>query len=282
MNSIPEQPTNVREVDALLAMILPETEAILHDRLLGIYLHGSLVLGGFDPRRSDIDYLVVTSEPISETEFRALRELHDQISASGSPLATELEASYLPAAALRRHNPENAIYPVIERGGRLEMARHFSDWVIQLRVLRHHGLTLLGPDPFTLIDPIAAEELRRAVLDVLNSWWAAMLENPDRLEKEGYRAYAVHTMCRILYTLDKGIVVAKPVAAQWVLDELDERWTPIVKAASDWPAEAANVDLEDTLELIRYVVENASELPADGAEKPFAVDGMSKLNRSGT
>lgn len=37
-------------------------------RLVGAYLHGSGVLGGFDARRSDVDVLVVTSGPISDEE----------------------------------------------------------------------------------------------------------------------------------------------------------------------------------------------------------------------
>ena len=33
--------------------------------LLGVYLHGSLALGCFDPRRSDLDLLVVLRKPLT-------------------------------------------------------------------------------------------------------------------------------------------------------------------------------------------------------------------------
>ena len=38
-----------------------ELQRLLGDNLLGIYLHGSLALGGFQPGRSDIDVIVVTA-----------------------------------------------------------------------------------------------------------------------------------------------------------------------------------------------------------------------------
>ena len=36
-----------------------ELQRLLGQNLLGIYLHGSLALGGFQPSRSDIDVIVV-------------------------------------------------------------------------------------------------------------------------------------------------------------------------------------------------------------------------------
>ncbi len=38
-----------------------ELQRLLGQNLLGIYLHGSLALGGFQPGRSDIDVIVVTA-----------------------------------------------------------------------------------------------------------------------------------------------------------------------------------------------------------------------------
>src|SRR5438270_12191640 len=39
-----------------------ELQRLLGQNLLGIYLHGSLALGGFHPTRSDIDVIVVTGQ----------------------------------------------------------------------------------------------------------------------------------------------------------------------------------------------------------------------------
>jgi len=42
-----------------------------------------------------------------------------------------------------------------------------------------------------------------------------MLHDPTRLHTGEYRAYAILTRCRMLYTLEHGAIVSKPTAARW-------------------------------------------------------------------
>jgi predicted nucleotidyltransferase len=53
-------PTPYPEVNAVLQLLLAEVQAVLREQLVGLYVHGSLASGGFQPGRSDIDFLVVT------------------------------------------------------------------------------------------------------------------------------------------------------------------------------------------------------------------------------
>src|SRR5437879_4705660 len=54
--------------------------------LSGIYLHGSLALGGFQPARSDINMIVTTSEGLEVESKRAAIELLLRISKFPSPI----------------------------------------------------------------------------------------------------------------------------------------------------------------------------------------------------
>lgn len=47
----------------LLSVISGEYQAILGENLCGIYVHGSLAFGCFNPVNSDIDFIVVVNEP---------------------------------------------------------------------------------------------------------------------------------------------------------------------------------------------------------------------------
>jgi predicted nucleotidyltransferase len=64
------------EIDLLLDRLLREMQSILGSRLVGLYLHGSLAYGGFDPQSSDIDFLAVTGEGITDEDFAVLKEMH--------------------------------------------------------------------------------------------------------------------------------------------------------------------------------------------------------------
>ena len=57
-------PSAARYLEALTA----EVTAVLGGRLVGVYAHGSLLLGGYLPTRSDIDVLVVVEDPLSPDE----------------------------------------------------------------------------------------------------------------------------------------------------------------------------------------------------------------------
>ena len=63
-----------------------EFQRLLGQNLLGIYLHGSLALGGFQPGRSDIDVIVVTAQRMDLQTKRRSIELLLRISKMPCPL----------------------------------------------------------------------------------------------------------------------------------------------------------------------------------------------------
>jgi hypothetical protein len=247
------------DIDAVLHELLSGVQGVLGNYLVGMYLGGSLATGDFDLRRSDIDFLVVTTDELPEGMVTALQMMHDRIAAGQSKWTKELEGCYIPKQSVRRFDPNKVRYPMIERYGRLEVDNSGSDQIIQRHILRELGIVLVGPAPKALIAPISPEELRQAVLDILLRWWAPMLGGPvPQLNSPGYRAYAVLTMCRMLYTLEHGTIVSKPVAAKWAHGMLGESWQALIKRALLWEQDAPPVDLNEALDVIRYTLQVSS------------------------
>jgi len=112
-------PTPYDGVNAVLAELLAGVQAILSDRLLGMYLYGSFALGDFDPEGSDVGFLAVTGEELPEAIVAALRALHERIFALDSLWAKELEGSYVSRAALCRFDRASARHPHIDRDARV-------------------------------------------------------------------------------------------------------------------------------------------------------------------
>ena len=264
MNAPHPHPTPYPDVNALLQVLLENVQAVLTRHFVGMYLDGSLTSGDFD-QDSDIDFVVATDADVSGDLFTALQAMHDRIAAINSPWAIQLEGSYVSRHALRRYDPSHALHPNIERGNgeRLKMALHDRAWAVHRYVLRERGITLRGPAPQTLIDPVSPEELRQASLESLHGWATQFLNDPAPISNRGYQSYTVLTLCRILYTLKHGAVVSKPVAARWVQERTGERWTPLIERAwvgrhnPQWKAQAEDVD--GTLDLIRYALGRSEE-----------------------
>jgi hypothetical protein len=251
------QPTPYPEVNAVVQALLADVQDILGPHFVGLYLGGSLAGGGFDPLSSDVDFLVVTDEEVPHEKLPVLTAMHARLADGGQRLAVQLEGSYIPMGALRCHNPPHTVHPHVSIGGSLRVEQHDSDWVIQRYVLREHGIAVAGPPIDTLIDPISAEELRQAVRELMHSWWAPILDDPARLGQPSYRAYAVLTMCRVLYTLQHATIVPKSAAAHWAQQTLDPRWTELIERALAWPHGQQKDDRSETLDLIRYALGRA-------------------------
>ena len=259
------RPTLYPDVNAVLQVLLSDVQAIIGNHFVGMYLYGSLATGDFDSQRSDIDFVVVTTNDLPNEMIQDLEAMHSRIAASGSKWATKLEGSYIPQDALRRHDPADAPCPCVNEG-HFYMARLGSDWVIQRHILREQGVVVTGPAPQTLIDPVQPNDLRRAVLGFLHEWWSPMLHEPDpRLHSGEYQAYAVLTMCRALYTLQYETVVLKTVAARWAQETLGERWAALIEGALAWPHDVQSDNVNETLDFIRHTLERGQqfEIPAD-------------------
>lgn len=251
-------PTPYPKVNAVLDELLSSVQAVLRDQFVGMYLYGSLAGGDFNPETSDVDFLVVTAGEVSDEMVSALQALHLRLAASGSKWAARLEGSYITQLALRRYDPVDGPFPCINEG-EFYLARHGSDWIIQRHVLREHGVTLAGPAPRTLIDPVEPDDLRRAVLELLRGWWAPMLRDPARLRRPGHQAHAVLTMCRALHALAHGTIVSKPAAAHWAQPTLGEPWATLIAHAVTQRHDTQPDDLSETLDFIRYTLERSRQ-----------------------
>lgn len=256
------QPTPYPQVNALLHELLTGVQRIFGTHLVGMYLDGSLASGDFD-RDSDVDFVVVTDDEITDDQFLALRALHEHIAALDVWCATELEGTYLSQAALRRYDPARALHPNIQRdkNARLEWVQHDDDWIVHLDILQRRGLTVVGPAPVSLIDPVSPDALRRAMLKRLNGWARHILDDPAIINGRGYQSYTVLSLCRILYTLEFGTVVSKPVAARWAQETFGARWAPLIErtwASRHNPSQpAASADMSETLNFIRFTLERS-------------------------
>lgn len=232
MDNLPAGLTPYREVNKILTVLQREITKALGGQLVGLYLDGSLARGGFDSA-SDIDFVAVTSKEITETMFTTLQEMHAAVGQLESPLAKEIEGFYVSREAVRRFDPRHKRFPNLERGvgERLKWVEQDHYWTVHRYILREYGVALAGPPPGELIDPITPDDLRRTMVEALHEWGNYLMLKPELAAQAGYQPYAILTICRMLYTLEKGDIVAKTAAAAWALDSLDANWKPLIEKA---------------------------------------------------
>jgi predicted nucleotidyltransferase len=255
------RPTPYPELNAILAELRQSTQAILNENFIGLYLNGSFALGGFDPD-SDADFIVVTDADVTAAQESALQTMHGRIYDLPTPWAQHLEGSYITKSVLKRPDPTRTLLLYLDNTAReLVRSDHCNTLVVRW-TMREHGISLAGPDPKTLIDPVVLDELRVEAAQIMDKWRLEIKADPGMLENRWLQTYAVVTFCRMLYTVQHGTVASKPAAVQWAQGALDGRWTGLIKRAwADRPnpslkyqQQADPDDSLSTLEFIQYAI----------------------------
>lgn len=251
------KPTPYPDVNKILDILLSSAKEILGDQFVGLYLYGSLSSGDFNPKTSDIDFLFVTSDSLSEETISKLESMHKRIWKSGLKWASKLEGSYVHRNLIRHHDPDGAPCPTVNEG-KFFVDKRGSDWIIQRHIVREYGVVIEGPDPKTFIDFVTPDDVRNAVMGILHEWWFPMLKDASWLRdgESGYRAFAVITMCRVLHALEHRTIVSKPKAIQWAQMKLDEPWKQLIdKAVAVSNHEKQDILSDEALGFIRFTME---------------------------
>ena len=96
----PGVPTPYPDLNAVLRELTENVKAILGPHLVGIYLQGSFAVGDFD-EHSDVDYIIVIQDELSEEQVATLQTMHTRIYDLDCAWAQHLEGSYFPKETLR-------------------------------------------------------------------------------------------------------------------------------------------------------------------------------------
>jgi hypothetical protein len=240
------------DVDEILRELQGRLQLVLASELVGLYLRGSLALGDFNPVTSDVDFLAVVVNPMSQATFEAVRAMHVGLARLPNRYADHLEGAYMDREAARRFAVGARRHPEILAGGMLAWAELRDNWVLERWVVRERGVVLAGPDPATLIEPVSANALRAAALGELRrrveDWADEGVETPEWLRARFMQAFEVETICRALHTIQTGDLCSKPAAVEWALRRLPDPWradhaeddnaVPVVRAFARWAARA--------------------------------------------
>jgi len=94
-----------KRVKALIGKLLSDLESILGENLIGVYLHGSLAMGGFVPGRSDVDVMIVVKNALSEGRKESLAK-------SCLSLSKEIGGKGLEMSIILRRCAKHPVYPM--------------------------------------------------------------------------------------------------------------------------------------------------------------------------
>ena len=205
----------------LTGKFVEKAYTVLGERLIGIYLHGSMAMGCFNPNKSDIDLIVVVNGDISDKQKL---ELMDEIVKFNSLAPTKgFEISFVKSEYCKpfvyptpfelhfspvhldkfKASPEKYIKEM--KGVDKDLAAHFT-------VINNYGKVLYGGKISEVFGEVPRDDYIDSIYYDIENAVLDITDNP---------VYVTLNLCRVLCFLCSGQCVSKADGGRWALSKPD-------------------------------------------------------------
>ncbi|WP_299523713.1 aminoglycoside adenylyltransferase domain-containing protein [Winogradskyella sp.] len=211
-------PAKVREIVFALRDGLQNT---INDKLIGLYLYGSLAYDCFNPEISDIDFVVVLSELLTLEEEQRISQLHKHLGCEPK-YGKRLEGTYITEEQVKSDNyPPNFLYYV--EGHEFVKAKNGQkeqDFPMHRQHLHESGVRIIGYDTQKLFKPVPWEVLKHSLKQ-------EMPFIKEQFEKRPI--YAVLNLCRVVRAYETRRLSSKKQGGEWGLQFLPVKFYELIK-----------------------------------------------------
>ena len=219
------------ETNSLINSFVEQTKDILKDNLVGVYLHGSLAMGCFNPQKSDIDLVIVVNEPLTDSIKKEYLEMVVEHNARGPAKGIEMSVVlrnvckpfvyptpyelHFSAGHLDwyKENPDEYIREL--KGTDKDLAAHFT-------IISKRGKCLYGLPINDVFGEVPAS-------DYMDSIWYDV--EHAKKEIKYFPMYLTLNLARVLAYKEEGLILSKKEGAEWAIGKLTEEYHPLIQDA---------------------------------------------------
>jgi streptomycin 3"-adenylyltransferase len=201
--------------------------------MVGVYLHGSLAMGCFNPNLSDVDLLVVTREPVIVDAQKGLVEELLALSKAPTPLEISLLAQsdlqpwryptpyqFHYSESLREKLSKDVTSGAWRQWNQVEKLD--KDLAAHVMVIRARGICLWGKPIESVFPDVPKPDYIDSIMSDLQWSKSLLIRNP---------IYPILNLCRVLAYLREGIIFSKDEGGRWALEHLPSPLLLVVRSA---------------------------------------------------
>lgn len=215
----------------ILDGIVSKSKEIIEEKLVGIYLHGSMAMGCFNSDKSDIDVIMVIEDDISDTQkimlIRQIVYLNQQAPPKGLEISivkreycnpfiypTPFELHFSPMhLPWFKENPQDYVEKM--KGEDIDLAAHFT-------IIRNYGIVLWGEKIENIFAPVPKQNYLESICADIENATEDILEQP---------IYITLNLCRVLAFVREGLYLSKEQGGNWGIKHLPLEYHSIIVEA---------------------------------------------------
>lgn len=218
-------------IEALLLHFTQMSKDIFANNLTGIYLHGSYSFGCFNPKKSDLDLLLVIEDDISDeqkmTFMKNVVKMNEEAPAKGiemSILKREFCNPFVYPTPFELHfsnmhkswfqtNPEEYIMKM--KGTDRDLAAHVT-------IINQNAVVLYGVEVKDVFGNVPK-------LNYVDSIWSDIKEAKVDILMDPM--YVTLTLCRVLGYLKDNLILSKQTGGEWGIKNLPQEFHELIQEA---------------------------------------------------
>lgn len=215
----------------ILDGIVSKSKEIIEEKLVGIYLHGSMAMGCFNSDKSDIDVIMVIEDDISDTQkimlIRQIVYLNQQVPPKGLEISivkreycnpfiypTPFELHFSPMhLPWFKENPQDYVEKM--KGEDIDLAAHFT-------IIRNYGVVLWGEKIENIFAPVPKQNYLESICADIENATEDILEQP---------IYITLNLYRVLAFVREGLYLSKEQGGKWGMEHLPLEYHSIIVEA---------------------------------------------------
>ncbi len=215
-----------------IATFLSLLDIAFPQRITGFYLTGSIALGDFHHRQSDIDFVAVTDVPFKPFEFAKLSKIHRCLERSHHN--PTLDGIYVTWHQLVS-SPEGITVPYSNEGV-FHPSNGFGANPVTWSTLSRYPVAIRGPrNPSIFHDD---KQLRNWCRLNLLSYWSRWIRSAQTKPKRIVYSLSRHStewgvlgVSRLHATINMGDIISKEKAGQYALSSFPVQWHRVIQSS---------------------------------------------------
>jgi len=235
------------QTDNLINGFVERSNAILQDNLVGVYLHGSSVMGCFNPQKSDIDLIVVVERPLPDPIKKEYLDMVVRYNAMGPAKGIEMSIVlrkvckpfvyptpyelHFSDGHLDSYTADPDGYFSRMKGVDRDLAAHFT-------IINRRGKCLCGAPIEKVFAQVPGSDYLDSILYDVEGAAEEIAEHP---------MYLTLNLARVLAYKEEKLVLSKKEGGDWALRHLPSEYHPLIMDAMREYSENAEVVYDGTL-----------------------------------
>lgn len=222
------------DMNELMNQVNKWIKEILKDNYVGVYFHGSLRLGSFNPNKSDLDFIIVVKEKL---DFKTKEQIWDKM-LENEKLFPKKGFEF---SVVLEENCKNIKHPIpyelhgseawIDRYKKDKSLVINDEYKVDADLASHFNVINVPKDSMDFGKPSKEVFAKVPKEYIIDSNYGDTLECVEEIINNP--VYCILNLCRFYALIKEDLTLSKYDGGKWALDNMNSGYNDVIKKAMD-------------------------------------------------